>query len=147
MKNSTVIVFAKLILIGITAGIVLIIPLKVLYEFAGNTAYILLFNFDYIPVLNQLRPVKFFGYIFHFVTCISSVIGLFYILKIWQLQHKILLYVLVYSIGGAGLFFLTALSPQFPEANDRIAWLYWTLAHGLFGFTVGYLVNRFLRKT
>lgn len=45
--------FLKLTLIGIAAGVILIISLKILYILTGNTAYLLLFNFDYVHVLNQ----------------------------------------------------------------------------------------------
>ena len=145
MASSTAKIVSKLILVGILSGIILIIPLKLLYEWLGNPAYILLFNFDYIPVLNQLRPVQFFGYVFHFVTCVCSVIGLFYILKVWNFEYKVNLYILVYMIGGGALFFLTALSPQLPQADDKISWLYWTLAHGLFGLSVGFLIKKFIK--
>ena len=96
----------KLIVVGIISAVILIIPLQIVYEVTGNTAYVLLFNFDYIPVLNKLKPVWLFGYIFHFVTCICSVIGLYYILKVRNLQYSVFSYSLVYSIGGGALFFL-----------------------------------------
>jgi hypothetical protein len=131
----------QLILVGIIAGIILIIPLKIVYEVTGNTAYVLLFNFDYIPVLNKLKPVWLFGYIFHFVTCICSVIGLYYILKAWSLQYSLISYILVYTMGGGALFFLTCLSNQPPEGDDALAWLYWTSAHALFGCAVGFMIR------
>lgn len=54
---STLPTLFKLIVVGIISGVILIIPLKIMYEVTGNTAYVLLFNFDYIPVLNKLKPV------------------------------------------------------------------------------------------
>ncbi|MDO5654981.1 MAG: hypothetical protein Q4G27_02440 [Flavobacteriaceae bacterium] len=128
--------------IGFLSGIVLIAVLKLIMLWTGNTAYILLFNFDYIPVIQDLRPEKFFGYVFHFVTCCASVIGLFLILRIWQKQWQIWPYVLVYMLGGGALFFLTALSPKPPDYDDVAAWMYWTLAHGVFGWCVGYLIQK-----
>lgn len=50
-------------------------------------------------------------------------------------------YIFVYTLGGAGLFFLTALSDQFPEVGDKAAWIYWTLGHAVFGYTVGVLIK------
>ena len=138
--------FFKLTLIGIAAGVILIIPLKILYILTGNTAYILLFNFDYVPVLNQLRPFWLFGYIFHFVTCICSVIGLYYILKYLNKQLSLFYYIAVYTVGGGALFFLTCLSVKPPAENDFTAWLYWTIAHGIFGFAVGLLVKKFIKQ-
>ncbi len=143
---STFPVLIKLMVIGIIAGIILIIPLKVVYELTGNTAYILLFNFDYVPVLNQLRPVWFFGYVFHFLTCICSVIGLYYILKVKDLQYSMLSYILVYTVGGGALFFLTCLSPQPPAGDDFSAWIYWTAAHAIFGYAVGFLIKLWINE-
>lgn len=127
----------KLITIGFIGGVILIGVLKLVLDLTGNTAYILLFNFDYIPWVNKLRPEWFFGYVFHFVTCICSVIGLYYILKFWNHQHHIWPYIIVYSLGGGALFFLTELSPQPPAGNDIWAWIFWTFGHALFGFVVG----------
>lgn len=134
----------KLTLVGIIGGIVLMIMLKIVLVFTGNTAYILLFNFDYVPILNELRPVWLFGYVFHFVTCMVSVIVLFYILKTQRWEMKLLPYIAVYTIGGGALFFLTSLSPQPPAANDVMAWIYWTLAHAIFGYVVGILVKKWM---
>lgn len=139
-------IFFKLTIIGIAAGVILIIPLKLLYVLTGNTAYILLFNFDYVPVLNQLKPVWLFGYVFHFVTCICSVIGLYYILKYLNKQFSLFYYVLVYTVGGGALFFLTCLSDQPPAGNDFSAWFYWTIAHAVFGLAVGLLVKKFIKE-
>lgn len=134
----------KLTSIGIFGGIVLMLVLKIVMYFTGNTAYILLFNFDYVPIINKLRPVWFFGYVFHFVTCIVSVIALFYLLKIKSWQLKLLPYIAVYTIGGGALFFLTSLSPKPPAADDVMAWMYWTLAHAIFGYVVGSLVKKWM---
>lgn len=142
---SNSLILFKLILVGIIGGVILMIPLKIMYEATGNTAYVLLFNFDYIPVLNELKPVWLFGYVFHFVTCICSVIGLYYILKVRNLQYSLISYILVYTIGGGALFFLTALSEQPPSANDTLAWFYWTSAHAFFGLTVGLLVKKLIK--
>ncbi len=134
----------KLIAISLIAGLVLMLILAIVLFFTGNPAYILLFNFDYIPVINTLEPVWLFGYIFHFVTCLVSVLALFYILKIWHLEKKMAIYALVYTIGGGALFFLTALSPQPPAADNINAWIYWTLAHAVFGYVVGVLIKKWL---
>lgn len=134
----------KLFTIGLIAGFGLALILKIVMSVTGNMAYVLLFNFDYIPIVNDLRPVWFFGYVFHYLTCIVSVIALFYILRTWELQKHIVYYVLVYSIGGGGLFFLTSLSEQPPASNDVMAWIYWTVAHALFGYLVGAMVKKWL---
>lgn len=134
----------KLTTIGLFSGVVLMLILKIVMVLTGNTAYILLFNFDYIPIVKDLKPTWLFGYIFHFMTCIISVIVLYNILKCWALDKHILPYILVYTIGGGGLFFLTALSTQPPAANDLMAWIYWTVAHAIFSYTVGASIKRWV---
>ncbi|MDN6280845.1 MAG: hypothetical protein L0J45_07560 [Psychroflexus sp.] len=131
----------RLTIIGSIAGIVLMLFLKIILIFTGNSAYILLFNFDYIPVLNDMRPIWLFGYVFHFLTCILSVVALYNILKAWGWEKLISPYILVFTLGGGALFFLTALSDQLPEASDKVAWIYWTLGHAVFGYTVGVLMK------
>lgn len=138
--------FIQLSLIGFIAGVVLMLILKIVMMWTGNPAYILLFNFDYIPIVKDLKPEHVFGYIFHFTTCIVSVIALYFILKQWNLEHQILPYILVYGIGGGVLFFLTSLSPKLPEANDWMAWFYWTLAHIIYAFVVALLIKKYLGK-
>lgn len=134
----------KLVTIGIIGGVVLILILGIVLLLTGNTAYFLLFNFDYIPIINELRPIWLFGYIFHFITCVVSVIALFYILKPMSLDMSILPYILVYSLGGGALFFLTSLSEQPPAADDWMAWIYWTLGHAIFGYSVGALIKKWI---
>ena len=133
--------FLKLSAISIIAGIVLILVLRVVLAFTGNTAYVLLFNFDYIPIIKDLKPVGFFGNLFHFVTCLVSVLALFAILKTWKIQYKLWPYILVYSVGGGALFFLTALSEQPPASNDVMAWVYWTFNYAVFGYMVEDLIR------
>lgn len=134
----------KLATIGLIAGVILILVLRIVLVLTGNTAYILLLNFDYIPVINDLKPIWLMGYVFHFLTCIVSVMALFYILKTWVLQKSTLTYVLVYTIGGGALFHLTALSDQPPASSDVMAWVYWTLAHAVFGYIVGALIKKWI---
>lgn len=134
----------KLTTIALVAGFVLMLILKVVMAITGNTAYVLLFNFDYIPVVKDLKPVWLFGYIFHFLTCIVSVIALFHILKTWNWQKVVFPYILVYTMGGGVLFFLTSLSDLPPAANDVMAWVYWTMAHAVFGYVVGGLIKKWM---
>lgn len=60
--------------ISVVAGTMLMIMLRVVFFLTGNPAYRLLFNFDYIPVLNQFQTLAFAGYLFHYFTCFFSVL-------------------------------------------------------------------------
>ncbi|MDY0404213.1 hypothetical protein P5G51_001240 [Virgibacillus sp. 179-BFC.A HS] len=131
----------KLILIGIAGGIVLAVFLKIIQQITANQAYCLLFETDYVPILQNWSDLIGMGMAFHFITCIASVVVLFYLLKGLHLERRCLPYVLVYTIGGAILFSLTALSENTPAITDVAAWGFWTLGHALFAITVGLLVK------
>ncbi|RDW19945.1 hypothetical protein [Oceanobacillus chungangensis] len=134
----------KLTVIGIIAGTILAGFLKIIHLLTHNDAYILLFNTDYIPLLNQLHNWSVVGIIFHFVTCIASVIGLFYILKALGIEYNLLAYILVYTVGSAMLFPLTALSEKTPSLTNFPAFIYWTSGHMIYSFAVGLMVKRWL---
>lgn len=134
----------KLIGIGLISGIILILVMKCIQIVTGNDAYILLFNFDYLPVVKELKPIWFFGYLFHFMTCIISIVILYYALRFVGFEKHISPYVLVYTIGGAILFFLTLLSDQLPAGDDWMAWLYWTFGHAVFSYVVGLLIKKWM---
>lgn len=141
MKN-----FYKLTLAGIIAGVVLAAFLKVIQLLTGNPASILLYNMDYIPFLKKWNDIIGAGLLFHFITCIVSVVFLFYLLKPFALERKVFPYVVTYTVGGSILFFLSALTETPPAYNDMTAWLYWTAGHALFGIIVGLLVRYGIRK-
>ncbi|QKY70111.1 hypothetical protein [Lentibacillus sp. CBA3610] len=131
----------KLNLIGTVAGITLMALLKVMQMLTGSQAYVLLFNTGYIPVLPDWGPEDFGGIAFHFVFCIVSVIALFYILKMFHLQHSISMYLLIYTAGSAILYSLTGLADRPPALNDFAAWTYWTMTHAVYGLVVGWVIK------
>lgn len=131
----------KLIVIGIYGGIVLAAFLLFIFTVTGNQAYILLFNVDYIPLLKDLHHRLLVEILFHFTFCILSVIALYYILKLFQWEKRILPYVIVYTLGSSILYFLTNLTKTPPDASDYIAWIYWTFAHLIYSLVVGLLIK------
>lgn len=131
----------KLIIIAIIGGIGLAILMQLIKVITGNKAYILLYNVDYIPLLKQFQDSFIFGLVFHFLFCIISVIGLFYLLKPFQFERNFLPYLLVYSGGSGILYFLSLLTNRPPAATDEISWIYWTVSHIIYGIIVGLLVK------
>ncbi|MDG4946385.1 hypothetical protein NMK71_08160 [Weeksellaceae bacterium KMM 9713] len=134
----------KLSLLGIVVGFILMIVLGLLNFLTGSPAYDILFNFYNVPVLNEFKPVWLVGYLFHFLICILSVIGLYYILKNWHLEKKDWPYILVYTMGSGTLICLTALSDQTPPFYDQVSWLFWAFAHGISGAAVVFMVRKWL---
>lgn len=133
--------FIKLLFTGIIAGLVLGIVLGIIQLLTHNKAFLLLFNMDYIPLVKNLNPGWAMGITFHLLTCITSVVALFYILKIIHHERNIIAYLLTYTIGGGLLFSLTALSNTPPAITDFAAWGYWTFGHAIFSLIVGILIK------
>lgn len=144
-KPGLITKIAALTGIGIVAGAVLEISLKIVQLITGNDAYILLFNLDYMPVLKQWNDTIGAGAAFHYLTCIGSVLFLYFLLRPFRLQYRILPYVLVYGGGGGLLYFLSALTDTPPAWNDFMAWFWWTGGHAIFGLVSGGLI-RLLRN-
>lgn len=134
----------KLTFIGIFAGIILAGVLLLLHLWANNPAYILLFNVDYIPILKGLSSQPIIGVIFHFGFCIISVVGLFYILKMSDRERQVLFYIAVYTGGSAILYFLTVFSVRPPFITDLTSWMYWTIAHAIYGIIVGLFIKKWI---
>ncbi|HLQ73163.1 MAG TPA: hypothetical protein VK125_02965 [Bacillota bacterium] len=138
--------FVKFSMITFISGSILAGVLKIVQIFFHVPSYMLLFNMDYIPLLKQWNDVTGSGYVFHFLFCFISIVGLFYIAKIFHVERKPLLYVGVYTIGSGVLYFLTALTEQPPEATSFIAWLWWVIAHIIFGIVVGAFIKKWMNK-
>lgn len=136
--------FVKLIVIGLCAGTILACVLILVYFLTNNEAYILLFNVDYMPILNRLHPKFIVEIAFHYGFCIASVVLLYQILHMIHREHHMLWYVVIYTSGSAVLFFLTALSSAPPVTTDIEAWSYWTIAHAIYGIIVGGLIRKWV---
>ncbi len=136
----------KLLITSIVSGTVLAGFLKVVQVTLNNDAYILLFNMDYIPLLKNVEKINGSGYVFHFVFCFVSVVSLFHLAKIVQLEKHIAVYVIVFTAGSGMLYFLTALTNQPPSATSVISWLYWVVAHAVFGIVVGVMIKYWLKQ-
>ncbi|GAA3713918.1 hypothetical protein GCM10022378_00910 [Salinicoccus jeotgali] len=138
------ITFLKLVLIGFISGVLLAAIMKTVRKVTGNKADILLYNMDYIPVLKQWSDKSITGILFHYATCISSAVVLYYILLPLGLESLVWPYVVVFTAGGGALYFLSALTETPPSKDDAAAWFYWTLGHAIFGFAVGGLIAIFI---
>ncbi len=135
------VIFIKLILIGIISGIVLAAMMKIIRILTGNPADILLYNMDYMPGLKRWSEYWITGVLFHYTTCIASAVILFYLLLPFGLETAAWPYILVFSAGGGILYFLSALTETPPAYDDFAAWFYWTSGHAVFGLSIGLLVK------
>ena len=137
---------SRLIVTGVIAGVALALLMKLVYETTGNEAYVLLYNTDYIPVLNKWESSEVVGITFHFVFCIVSVIGLYFILRAFNLELRMLPYFLTYTVGSGILFFLTTLTEKPPAWTDTEAWFYWTASHAVYSWLVGFLIIHWIHR-
>src|SRR5699024_875403 len=122
----------KLISIGCLSGFVLALLLKLVSKLSGSTVFILLFEVDYMPVLNDLQPPWLIGTIFHFVTCALSILVLYHILRSMGWQKSYTGYMMPISVGSGFLYFLTYFSTATPAWNDLFSWSVWVLGHLIF---------------
>lgn len=132
------------LIIALIAGSILAGCLKLVQIIFHDDTYILLFNMDYIPLLKQIDHITGSGYLFHFVFCFVSVVGLYYMARIVHLSSSIVVYVLVYTVGSGLLYFLTALTDQPPHVTSITSWFFWVIAHAIFGLVVGMMVKYWL---
>lgn len=139
--------FMQLIGIGIVSGSVLAVLMLLVHILTGNEAYVLLYNVDYFPVIHVFQDSVLFGIFFHYVFCIVSVIGLYYLLSFFHWHYHLWPYVLIYTVGSGLLFFLTLLTDKPPSADDGMAWFYWTASHLVFSLVVAWMIRRFVRTT
>ncbi|MCM3745293.1 hypothetical protein M3193_14280 [Sporosarcina luteola] len=137
--------FLQLIGIGIASGIILALLMQLVFELTGNEAYILLYNVDYFPFIHIFKDSSSFGFAFHLVFCIASVVGLFYILTFFNWHYSIWPYVAVYTAGSGVLYFLTLLTEKPPAADDGMAWFYWTAGQLVFSLAVGWMIRLFVK--
>lgn len=135
------ITFIKLILIGFISGVILAGAMKVVRLITGNKADILLYNMDYMPILKKWSGMWITGIIFHYVTCISSAVVLFYMLIPFGWEMDVWPYVLVFTAGGGVLYFLSLFTETPPASNSFPSWFNWTLSHAIFGLSVGFLIK------
>lgn len=134
--------FIKLIFIAIVAGTVLAGSLILMFALTGNMAFYLLFNVDYIPILKSLQPRLVVEIVFHYVFCIVSVVILYYVLRLVNLERRVFMYMVVYTGGSAILFYLTIFSNAEPDYTDLMAWVYWTGAHWIYSVIVGLWIQK-----
>jgi len=130
--------------IGVLAGIALAGFLKVIQLITGNQAYVLLFEVDYVPVLQDLSPVSVIQFSFHFGACIFSVIALYFVLQMFHWEKTVTAYMAFIIIGSSILYLLTMLSPNTPKVTDIVALGYWVIGHGIFSVIVGVFVKKWV---
>lgn len=125
-------------------GIVLALFLKLVQLITANKAYNLLFDVSYIPFLKNLHPVWLARSMFHFGTCIGSIIFLYEILSLFNMQKNTPSYLIIIGVGSAILFFLTLLAQNTPAITDLSAWIYWVLGHLIFSWTTACLIQKYV---
>lgn len=135
---------AILLVIGIISGIVLALFLKLIQILTNSTAFVLLFEVGYIPFLNELKPIWLAETIFHFSTSSLSIIVLYWLLSLKQMERNIWAYIALICAGSTALFLLTIFSDKTPAVTDYPALVYWVGAHFLFAGTAGLLIRKWV---
>lgn len=133
-----------LMIIGFVSGIVLALFMKLVEILTESKAYRLLFDVSYIPGLKNMHSVWLAEGIFHFSTCMGSIVVLYEILRLKNWQKNLWAYVIPVSLGSAALFTLTLLAENTPALTDYVSWLYWVIGHFFFSLTAVFLIKKHL---
>lgn len=144
MIKQRLIKIGKLMGIGMVSGSLLAFFLKLIQLLTANRAYHLLFDVSYIPLLKKLKPVWLSGGIFHFGTCMGSIIVLYEVLSLFRMEKSIFSYLIVIGTGSAILFILTFFANDTPGITDFSAWIYWVLGHLLFALVTAILIQKYI---
>lgn len=134
-----------LLIIGIVSGVVLALFMKIIQIFTGSKAYHLLFDVSYVPLLKSIQPVWLAEGIFHFSTCIGSIVILYELLRLKNWQKNIWGYLIPISVGSAALYTLTLLAEDTPALTDYNSWFYWFIGHLFFSLTAFLLIKKWIR--
>ncbi|MFC0214435.1 hypothetical protein ACFFK0_18555 [Paenibacillus chartarius] len=119
---------------GLAAGTALGLFLKLAQAWSGARVYTLLLNVDFIPLLARPLP-EWVEFALHlgFAAALGAVFARLMRRRRWPLFWGALL-----GIAAIPLYVpLSLLSERVPELDDRIAWLWWSAGHMLFGLTLG----------
>ncbi|MFC3418569.1 hypothetical protein ACFOLA_03655 [Salinicoccus hispanicus] len=135
------VVFLKLVLAGAVSGVVFTLIMKLIRLTTGNKADVLFYNIDYIPILKKWSDSRVLGILFHYFFCMASAVMMHLLLIPFEYEMEIRAYIIVSTVGGSILYFLTRLSKTPPASDDHMAWLYWTLGHAIFGACVGLMIH------
>lgn len=137
--------YFKLIGIGLIIGTIFGLLLKIIEQVTTKRVYTLLLNVDYFPLLKNWEFPETIEFSFHLIVSIGLVVILYEVLKRFNQQANIQLYIFINTMIGVCLYPLTLFSTRTPAFNDITAFFYWVIAHLIFGALVGifikYIVN------
>lgn len=131
----------KLMLIGIVAGGIFGLFLKVVQQFTGKKVYTLLMNVDYVPILKDLQLNEFVEFSLHIVVSVILVWILYFGLGSIGYEQSIFIYMWINVVIGGFLYATTVFSERTPEITDIVALTYWLGGHIIFGLLVGIMIR------
>lgn len=139
----------KSISYGLVTGLILAILLKVVEQLTSYKVYTLLLNVDYIPILNDYQFPETVEVGFHLIISVAVSICLYFFLTILKINSRRKIIVISTSLNiliGALLFPTTAFSDRTPEITSISSIFYWLVAHGVYGYLLGYLFAQLILK-
>ncbi|MFD1172593.1 hypothetical protein [Oceanobacillus picturae] len=135
----------SLAFIGIISGLFLGAFLWVVQIITTKNVYTLLINVDYIPVLKEWNMHPITELVLHLIVSVIVVFLLYAIFKRWNMQYRVLPYVLANGVIGVLLYGTTAFSTRTPDLLDYFAIFCWILGHLLYGVIVGIFLQKLER--
>ncbi len=133
--------------LGIVAGCVLGVFLKIVEQTTGEKVYTLLLNVDFIPHIPQPlpEPIEFVLHVLVSIGIGVGYIGLLQGIKFCR-THPKTVGLLLGVLAIPSFFPLTSLSTRTPHPDDLIALLWWCAGHVLYGVVLASYGNAWVRR-
>ncbi|GAB3048488.1 hypothetical protein [Virgibacillus ainsalahensis] len=128
--------FLKLVAIGIIAGGILGVFLKLIEKVTDKPVYTLLMNVDYIQVLKDAQLNARMELLLHLIVSVLLVIVLYFVFQKYGVHLKVSSYIVSNAGIGVLLYGITAFSDRTPDLLDLQAFLYWISGHLIYGAVV-----------
>ncbi len=135
-----------LLWIGLASGMIFGLVLKAIQAISGKQVYTLLLNVDYLPWFRDQQFHEVTEFSFHLLVSVIVVVVLYWLLNKIQLALQVKSYVLANVFIGGMLFSTTSFSMRTPDVLDAAAFGLWIIAHMLYGYIVGKLIQKMLGK-
>ena len=132
--------------IGIVTGVIFGLLLKGIQGFSGKKVYTLLLNVDYIPWFRDQEFSELVEFSFHLIVSVLIVLLLYGLFKRMSMAHRKTPYIFSSGFIAFMLFATTSFSLETPDVLDAAAFGWWLVAHLVYGFLVGWCIQKTIEK-
>ncbi len=132
----------KIVAAGLGSGLLMAGFLRMIESWTGIKVYTLLLNVDYVPLVKSVTGNEWVELALHMVVAVavSWFMYQFVVRKIGSQTKATLAVTALSLLIGVALYPSTTLSERTPAIADGEAWLWWLLAHLVYGWALAFLL-------